>query len=260
VARNTLEGRRAYRESYRATNLEKMKSYAHAYYISHQEKVKTRVRANYVVNREKILSYAKEYREEHEEEVKAYQKSYRSVHKEKLNTYSRSYGPTHKSERNARGKIHYAESKVVEIVCIQCGKPAKVTIKASGKFCSQNCLRLSQTGPNSPTWNGGTSFEPYCQKFNDEFKNRVKAFFGYSCLICDAHENLCVHHVDYNKEACCDDKQPAFACVCNRHNSKANHSRDRWRYMFHYIIDEMYNGKCYFSKEEYQEMMQHEKA
>ena len=38
-----------------------------------------------------------------------------------------------------------------------------------------------QSGPNSPRWKGGISFEPYCEKFNEEFKERVRAFFGYRC-------------------------------------------------------------------------------
>jgi hypothetical protein len=114
----------------------------------------------------------------------------------------------------------------------------------------------SMSGPNSPNWNGGTSFDPYCPKFNREFKERVRTFFDHKCVLCgiDETENgrrLSVHHVDYDKEVCCNDRRPAFAAVCGKHNTIANHDRDRWRSIFHRIIDEMYDGKCYFTKEEF---------
>lgn len=34
-----------------------------------------------------------------------------------------------------------------------------------------------QSGPLSSTWRGGTSYYPYCPKFNAEFKRRCRAFF-----------------------------------------------------------------------------------
>jgi len=112
------------------------------------------------------------------------------------------------------------------------------------------------TGKETPNWQGGVSFEPYCPKFNDEFKERVRAFFDYSCICCgkteiELNRKLCVHHVSYDKSTCCNDRIPRFTVVCIKHNVKANYDRARWEYMFNYIISEIYHGKCYYTREEF---------
>lgn len=144
-------------------------------------------------------------------------------------------------------------------VCEFCGIEfeRKVSSKSKHIFCSQKCQKQWATGPNHPLWQDGVSFEPYCIKFNDEFRERVREFQGRTCLICGMIEvengrKLSVHHVDYNKDVCCNDRPPAFAAVCMRHNAQANFNRDRWQYIYHRIIDEVYDGKSYYTKEEYQ--------
>ena len=113
------------------------------------------------------------------------------------------------------------------------------------KMNNDNC------GENHPNWKGGISFEPYCLKFNDEFKERVRSQFEYSCLFCGKHEKelrtkLCVHHVDYDKKVCCNDRIPLFAALCKHcHGKTATKDRSRWQYMLRYIIYELYNRKCY---------------
>jgi len=122
------------------------------------------------------------------------------------------------------------------------------------EFKKQRIVAMS--GQNSPNWRGGLSFEPYCPKFNNEFKERVRVFFDRRCLLCGKEEidngkRLSVHHCDYDKEVCCNDRPPIFAAVCCRHNTLANHDRERWRLIFHRIIEEVYGGKCYYTKEEF---------
>ena len=113
-------------------------------------------------------------------------------------------------------------------------------------------------GERNPNWKGGISFEPYCSKFNNQFKERVRAFFSYECLICgkSQEENeikLSVHHVDYDKNACCDgSEQPIFASLCKRCHTKTNYDRERWAYIMHYIVDYFYGGKSYYTLEEMQ--------
>jgi hypothetical protein len=45
-----------------------------------------------------------------------------------------------------------------------------------------------------------------------------------------------------------------FAALCNYHHSKTNFERERWEAMFHRAIDEIYNGRSYFTKEEMLEL------
>ena len=82
----------------------------------------------------------------------------------------------------------------------------------------------SRTGELAPQWKGGVSFEPYCPRFDDDLKERVRLFFDRKCYICGKSEQeqidemkeegkvpirkLDVHHVNYNKDTCCDDSKP----------------------------------------------------
>lgn len=108
-------------------------------------------------------------------------------------------------------------------------------------------------GENCHLWRGGVSFEPYCIKFSREFKERVRAFFGYCCVECGVHqtnERLHVHHVHFNKMACCDSTSPYFVSLCRSCHSKTNFDRDYWKEHFIEIINNYYGGKCYLTIEE----------
>lgn len=110
-----------------------------------------------------------------------------------------------------------------------------------------------RNGEDNPNWKGGVSFEPYCPKFNKEFKKRVRAYFGYQCVECGTPENgsaHSVHHVSYNKKVCCDGEKPLFICLCNLCNIRANGKREYWENYFTNMINGYFQGKCYFTQEE----------
>ena len=114
----------------------------------------------------------------------------------------------------------------------------------------------SKLGDRCSAWRGGISFLPYCQKFNREFKDRVRAFFGYRCIECGKTEDengkkLHVHHVNYDKMVCCNDVKPLFVALCTSHNSKANFNRTYWEDHYTTIVNERYGGQCYLPKEEF---------
>ena len=123
-------------------------------------------------------------------------------------------------------------------------------------------LKKAYSDPTkSPNWQGGISFEPYCPKFNIDLKRRIREFFGNRCILCGnlAEEaktkkrmQLSCHHVEYNKSACCDGKPVRFAALCHPCHAKTGQDRARWETIFHRIIDEIYNGRSYFTKEEFQ--------
>lgn len=118
-------------------------------------------------------------------------------------------------------------------------------------------LSESHKGDKSYCWKGGISFLPYCQKFNEDFKERVRAFFGYQCQVCGhvwqhGEKKLAVHHVNYKKDACCNkDTRRLFVPVCpGSCHSKTGHNRVFWEYWFTEMIDRLYGGKCYVEKTE----------
>jgi hypothetical protein len=120
------------------------------------------------------------------------------------------------------------------------------------------------SGENSSAWKGGISFEPYCPKFTKEFKERVRAFFGYKCQMpgCGhiwqpGEKKLAVHHVNFRKDACCaDDVIPLFVPVCSgKCHAKTNSNRPHWERVFTQIINEQYGGICYLPKEKTKEVV-----
>lgn len=147
------------------------------------------------------------------------------------------------------------DRKLIEKNCEVCGKsyfiPLSDERRGHGHFCSKSCAGKIRTGEKSTTWKGGISFEPYCPKFNNEFKERVRAFFGYRCVECGSPQNgvkLPIHHVNFNKNACCDGTLPLFVPLCPSCHSKTNHNRPYWQEHFTQIINETFGGKCYLPK------------
>ena len=117
----------------------------------------------------------------------------------------------------------------------------------------------AHSGEKNHNWKGGISFEPYCPKFNHDLKERVRSYFDYKCVICGktTEENgreLSVHHVEYDKMACCHGKPVQFAALCHKCHSITNFDREYWEAMLHRIIDEIYNGRSYYTQEEYQKL------
>jgi len=152
----------------------------------------------------------------------------------------------------------------IKKVCPICGKdffiqPHQMK-KGYGIYCSSECygkwMSSNIKGENHPQWQGGISFEPYCILFNNKFKERVREFFDNKCVICDKtkEENgraLCVHHVNYDKETCCNDSERLFVPLCRSCHSKTNSHREYWQEYFTQLINKKYDGKCYYTQEEY---------
>lgn len=121
-------------------------------------------------------------------------------------------------------------------------------------------------GAFNPNWRGGTSFEPYCILFNEEFRERVREFWDRKCVICGKTETeqmnemknngkvpfrLSVHHVTYDKDTCCDDSAPLFVALCVSHHSKTNFNEEYWQNEIKRIIySKSIDGKCFYTKEE----------
>lgn len=93
--------------------------------------------------------------------------------------------------------------------------------------------RLSEErkGEKNPNWNGGTSFEPYCSRFNEQLKEQIRERDGRTCQLCNVREGskkLHVHHIHYDKPNC----DPDLISLCNRCNSKVNFNREYYEGLF----------------------------
>lgn len=162
-----------------------------------------------------------------------------------------------------------ADKNAVEVTCIVCGMKKKIKksrfLKGKDKTCSKKCeaIQKSRTreGKNNPNYVNGESNLPYCEKFNRNFRKRVRAFFGNKCVYCgktkveNNNKNMSVHHVTYQKGICCDGDDingRLFVTLCDSHHPMTNAPRKReyWKKYFTELIKEKYNGKCYYTKDE----------
>ena len=127
-------------------------------------------------------------------------------------------------------------------ICEECGiefpvYPSDIKL-GRGKFCSPACFGQwfseNRSGANSSHWKNGASFEPYCVKFNEEFKEYIREKFGRICFLCgktekDNGRKLDVHHVNGNKACGCDgDKTCQFVPLCRVCHGKMHSKKIDW--------------------------------
>ena len=122
-------------------------------------------------------------------------------------------------------------------------------------------LKMSETRIGGH-WYGNVIYDTdpqYCEKFDQEFRERVRAFFGYTCQFpgCGhvwqpGEKRLAVHHINYRKDACCNESvKRLFVPVCTGAcHAKTNNDRREWERHFTEFLMREYNGVCYLSKEE----------
>ena len=90
-----------------------------------------------------------------------------------------------------------------------------------------------KSGAENANWRGGTSYAPYCPKFNEALKEEIRESFGRRCFLCSATEKengkrLPVHHVNFDKMAGCYGKRWNLVPLCFKHHTKTNFNRWYW--------------------------------
>ena len=105
-------------------------------------------------------------------------------------------------------------------------------------------------GENNWNWKGGISFEPYCHKFNNALKQKIRDKYnncdfisGLPDYICNHQRKLDVHHVDYDKMQGCNGHEWHLIPLSRRHNSIVNRNRSFWHRLFTYTL--MYDKTYY---------------
>lgn len=141
-----------------------------------------------------------------------------------------------KISESLQGNIPW--NKGIPMIGIPCTDEKKKKISKSlqgHEVSTETKLKLSEanSGENHPQWKGGISFEPYCPKFNEAFKESIREKFNRTCFLCPTTEaengrKLSVHHINYNKDCLCDDSDCEFVPLCAKCHSKTNHNRTYW--------------------------------
>ena len=80
-------------------------------------------------------------------------------------------------------------------------------------------------GTNNPNWRNGVSFELYGVEFNEKLINIIKERDNHTCQYCGSKENICVHHIDYNKK---NNSVENLLSLCMKCNSIMNFNREVW--------------------------------
>lgn len=125
-------------------------------------------------------------------------------------------------------------------------------------FSEEHRIKLgnSKRGENNPNWLFGISYAPYCNKFNNDLKERVREYFNRECFNCgrleaDNGRQLSVHHVNYDKMSCCNEIKPFFVPLCLSCHAKTNKNRKEWEAKFALELMERTGGKCFFTIDEF---------
>lgn len=106
------------------------------------------------------------------------------------------------------------------------------------------CYAIRISGSGHPNWQGGKSFEEYCQIWQDqEYKQDIRERDGNKCLNPYCYRNdvlLSIHHIDYNKQNC---HPKNLITVCRACNARANFDRKWHKAWYQAILNKRYNYK-----------------
>lgn len=103
----------------------------------------------------------------------------------------------------------------------------------TGKHVGEKNIMFGRTRDKSPRWLGGISYLPYCEKFDDDFKESIREKYDRTCFLCPTTEvqngrKLSVHHVNYDKNCLCNDVKCDFVPLCLKCHGKTNGDRSYW--------------------------------
>ena len=172
--------------------------------------------------------------------------------------------------RRGTQKIYTAEEKLEAIrlynveglSCPQIGKKLNITPGVVNKWVRDRGLVRScseaQRGSRGSNYQGGKSYEPYCELFDNGLKERVISFWGYTCAYCGEDELNCrtrlhVHHINGNKGTCCDKTERSFVPLCEKCHSRAERGQHKVDYvdLFKSVAKVLHDGKYYYTEDEY---------
>lgn len=160
-----------------------------------------------------------------------------------------------------------------KLICQFCGKEFERRVSWTkgnqGKFCSRECKDLGQqylVGSLNPNYRPDAQRQ-YCEKWTADLRRRVRAFFNNTCMMCGVTQDeyytnsgkpklLHVHHVNYNKNQCCDESVPRLLIpLCVSCHNKTTVKREIWEPILTKLIMNNYGGKCFYTKEEYKQYL-----
>lgn len=124
------------------------------------------------------------------------------------------------------------------IQCPECGQIRSLTTSQLNKYALLNKFPHCKCGhPFSCIYD-----ESYHLNFDIKFRKQIKKRDHYACQICHSKENLCVHHIHYDKSNDCSDPRD-FLTVCCSCNTALNSNRDKQILRCEKIIERIYSKR-----------------
>lgn len=149
-------------------------------------------------------------------------------------------GDAHRGEKNHMfGKVTSDETKKkISESKMGIGKSAETRLRMS----------VASKGTKNNSWKGGISFEPYCPKFTEKLKQRIRDQYGNCDFFSGLPDNICnvvngivrklaVHHIDYNKMQGYDDIRWGLIPLPHSNHTKTNFNRSFWDRLIYYALD-----------------------
>lgn len=218
------DAEKAHYKVYRARRWKWLLDKKKAYRDAHREELNIKAVAYYVDHRDERRAYQAAYKLAHHDVILAKHKEYYVKRKENFKCYY----IEHREKLIANTRVNQ-EKHFVNFICQECGQQASGP--AESKFCSRKCRNTHNVGPKSSNWRGGISSWPYCPKFNESLKERVRSQFGRRCFLSGKEENgrkLAVHHCDYLKSQGCQGQRWSLLPLDHSWHSKTNTKRWYW--------------------------------
>lgn len=117
--------------------------------------------------------------------------------------------------------------------------------KIGRKLSKETKIKISsfQRGINTKEWDKFISREPYDQRWDNLFKNKIRQRDNQVCMLCGVHREkiktaLNVHHINYDKTISIPQN---CISLCRQCHTKTNHNRESWIKFFQNIMNKRYN-------------------
>lgn len=175
-------------------------------------------------------------------------------HKENLSLSHRGerngfYGKHHTKE--SKQKVRYknknykwTESQRQKIIMKNTGKKRSLEFRINA---SLNKLR-----EKNPNWKGGTSYLPYCPKFNETLKRDIREMYDNKCILCGRndkdnitltgkHYKLSIHHIFFDKQEGCNGNEFRLVPLCLYCHNKIGLYNMKYYTEYILFIQKLYN-------------------
>lgn len=157
-------------------------------------------------------------------------------HKGKISNRKGKTSPMNGIPRSEKTRLKIAQSKKGIKLSEEHKKKLCISSYIKGKHLSKEIklkISITNSGESHWNWKGGISFEPYCSKFNNMLKEKIRERDNRTCQLCGKTEQnedkkLSVHHIHYDKENC----NPDLISLCKRCNTTVNYNRNYWEEIF----------------------------